>query len=100
MNSAKENVSLCVGGNSGYMNMPKCDICKNLILTVRIVHSVWLKWHYDFLFFDVWSMNLRIGLFSFVPAGIVTFTLQSNRYYKRLGNAPFACENPYIIATN
>lgn len=40
MNSAKENVSLCVSGKNGYVNMPKCDICENLNLTVRIVHSV------------------------------------------------------------
>jgi hypothetical protein len=40
VNSAKENASLCVGGNSGYVNMPKCNLCENLNLTVRIVHSV------------------------------------------------------------
>ena len=44
-------------------------------------------------------MHLRIGMFLFVPAGIVTFTLQFNRYYKRIDNAPFAHENTYIIAT-
>ena len=40
VNSAKKNASLCVIVNSGYVNMPKCDMCENLNLTVRIVHSV------------------------------------------------------------
>jgi len=40
MNSAKEIASLCVIGNIGYVNMPKYDVCENLNLTVRTVHSV------------------------------------------------------------